>query len=51
MGNKYSFSFGECLITEITGITLKQMHFEAKAIVKGYESLKLLGEKHGKTCN
>jgi len=47
MGNRYSFGLAEYLMTEITGIPLSQMHFDAKAIVKGYESLKPLAERLG----
>ncbi|MCM8777629.1 MAG: uroporphyrinogen decarboxylase family protein [Candidatus Omnitrophica bacterium] len=47
MGNRYHFGLGEYLILELTGISFYQLHFDAKAIVKGYESLKPLAERLG----
>ncbi|HPP30249.1 MAG TPA: uroporphyrinogen decarboxylase family protein [bacterium] len=44
---KYYFSLGEYLILEITGITFYQLHFNTKAIVKGYENIKPLAERLG----
>lgn len=44
MGNRYGFSLSESLLIEL-GLNFYQLHFDAKAIVKGYENLKPIAER------
>jgi len=46
---KYVFGFGfaDSLVAETGGVTMRQMHFDAKAIVKAFNSIKPLAERLG----
>ena len=43
----FGFSFVETLIAKTGGVTMRQMHFDAEAIVKAYNSIKPLADRLG----
>ncbi len=45
MGYKYGFGFTDTLVAEMGGITLSRLHFDAKSIVKAFNSMKPLAER------
>ncbi len=47
MGQKFSLGFSDSLVSELSGATFYQLHFDAKTIVNAYEKLKPLAERLG----
>ncbi|MCD6408203.1 hypothetical protein J7L87_04045 [bacterium] len=45
MGQRFSFGFTDRFISEISGIPLRELHFNGKAVVEAYEKLKEYAER------
>lgn len=47
MGQKFNFTFSDTLIAQVGEVTLSQLHFDAKAVLKAYPRLKPLAKRLG----
>lgn len=47
MGQEFTFGFSDALIAQIGEVTLSQLHFDAKAVLKAYDRLSSLAKRLG----
>ncbi|OIN98327.1 hypothetical protein AUJ66_01130 [Candidatus Desantisbacteria bacterium CG1_02_38_46] len=47
MGQNFSFGFSDTLLTEVGGVSEKQLHFDVEAILRAYENIRPLAKRLG----